>query len=152
MVTYYFDGMREERYPGEEVVIVPSPKVATYDKKPEMAVFEVVAELKKALEKGKYRLVMMNFANPDMVAHSGDLKATIKACEYTDQAIGEVVEMVLKAHGVVVITADHGNAEDLLTYQRQNFFYTTQSGLTNTEHSNHLVPVVVVGEQFMGQN
>ena len=151
MVTYYFDGMREERHPLEEVVIVPSPKVATYDKKPEMAVFEVVAELKKALEQGKYRLVMMNFANPDMVAHSGDLKATIKACEYTDLAIGEVVEMVLRCHGVVVITADHGNAEDLLTYQRQNFFYTTKTGLTNTEHSNHPVPVVIVGEQFVGK-
>ncbi len=151
MVTYYFDGMREERYPQEEVVIVPSPKVATYDKKPEMAVFLVVAELKKALEQGKYRLIMMNFANPDMVAHSGDLKATIKACEYTDRAMGEVVEMVLEAHGVVVITADHGNAEDLLTYQRQNFFYTTKTGLTNTEHSNHLVPLVIVGEQFSGK-
>ncbi len=150
MVTFYFNGLREEKFSGEDYRIVPSPKVASYDKRPEMSVFKIVGEFEKAVLKQEYGFVVMNFANPDMVAHTGNLPATIKACEATDKALGQIVEMVLAYQGALIVTADHGNAEDLLTFPTGTFFYTTARGDLNTDHSNNPVPVIFVGKQFEG--
>ncbi|KKR11170.1 MAG: 2,3-bisphosphoglycerate-independent phosphoglycerate mutase [Candidatus Woesebacteria bacterium GW2011_GWA1_39_21] len=151
MVTFYFDGLRDQRYEGEDVVIVSSPNVATYDKKPEMSVFKVVSEFKKAMLKDCYHFIIMNFANPDMVAHTGNLKATIKAIEYVDSAVGSIAAITLKAGGTLYITADHGNAEELLTFPLGTFFYTTSSGVMNTEHSNSPVPFYIIANRFKGE-
>jgi 2,3-bisphosphoglycerate-independent phosphoglycerate mutase len=150
MVTFYFDGLKDTRFPGEDVLIVSSPSVSTYDKKPEMSLFKVVSEFKKAILKDTYHFIVMNFANPDMVAHTGNLKASIKAIEYVDAAVGSVAAMVLKEGGILYITADHGNAEELLSFPLGSFFYTTSSGSMNTEHSNTPVPLYIVGNQFKG--
>lgn len=148
MVTFYMDGMREKRFEGEEVKIVPSPSVATYDKKPEMSVFEIVKEFKKAISQNKYKLIIMNFANPDMVGHTGKLEKAIEAVEAVDRAVGEVFQEILIRDGVFVITADHGNAEELLTYSKKSFYFTTDDGDVNTEHSNNPVPVYIAGNMF----
>ena len=149
-ITYYFDGMKEERFNGEDVQIVPSPKVATYDKKPEMSVFGVVEEFKKALSRGVYHFFVINFANPDMVAHTGDIGATVKAIEFVDRAVSEVVRDTLVAGGTILITADHGNAEELLTFPTTTFFVTTSKGTVNTDHSNNPVPLYIIGDRFKG--
>ena len=151
MVTFYFDGMKEEKFSGEEVEIIPSPSVATYDKKPEMSVRKIVSRFKKRLRKDKYHFFMLNFANPDMVAHSGSLPATIKAIEVVDKAVGELVQEVLARNGTVVITADHGNAEELLTYPIASFFVTSKQGSINTEHSNNPVPIYIINKRFQGK-
>src|SRR3972149_3438922 len=150
-VTYYFDGMNEKLFSGEEVSITASPKVATYDKKPEMSVFKLVHEFKKQLSKGIYNFFVVNFANPDMVAHTGNLKATVKAVEFVDRAVEEFVEAVKLIDGTVIITADHGNAEELITYETTSFFFTTGGGKVNTEHSNNPVPVVFVNNDYTGR-
>jgi 2,3-bisphosphoglycerate-independent phosphoglycerate mutase len=150
-VTYYFDGMNEKPPPGEEVSIVASPKVPTYDRKPEMSVFKLVREFKKHLAKGIYSFFVVNFANPDMVAHTGNLKATIKAVEAVDKAVEEFVEAVIKVDGTVILTADHGNAEELLTYKATSFFFTSTGGKVNTEHSNNPVPVVIINNGYAGK-
>ncbi len=137
-VTYFFNGGREEPYPGEDRILVPSPKVATYDLKPEMSVFEVTEKLVGAIESGKYQAIICNFANGDMVGHTGNLNAAILAVEAMDQCIGKVEEAVRKAGGEMLITADHGNAEmmeDPDTHQPY------------TAHSLNLVPFVYVGER-----
>lgn len=151
-VTYYFDGLREERQIGEETDIVPSPKVATYDKRPQMSVFGLVSKLYEVLAKDTYHFIVMNMANPDMVAHTGNLKASIKAVEYTDRAVGEVAEMILKKNGTLLITADHGNAEELLTYEQGSFYVTSGKGVKNTDHSNNLVPLLAINRLWQGKN
>jgi 2,3-bisphosphoglycerate-independent phosphoglycerate mutase len=151
MVTYYMDGLRSERLPGEDVKIISSPKVGTYDHKPEMSLFPLVRELKWALSQNKYQFVVMNIANPDMVAHSGKLQATIKACEAVDVGLEEIKNAVLKLDGTIFITADHGNAEELLTFDPSSFYYTTHDGSMNTEHSNNPVPLVVINNAFKGK-
>jgi 2,3-bisphosphoglycerate-independent phosphoglycerate mutase len=150
-VTYYFSGLNEETYPGVDVVIVPSPKVPTYDVKPEMSVYGLVKNLQKRLERCEYQFVVMNIANPDMVAHSGNLEATVKAVEHTDKAIGAVEQAVLAAGGLLIITADHGNAEELLTFPRGSYFYTTETGGVNTEHSNNKVPAIFITDRWVNR-
>ena len=144
------DGFKDKRFPNEDAVIVPSPNVSTYDKKPEMSVYKLVSEFKKAILKDKYHFFVMNFANPDMVAHTGNTKATIKAVEHVDSAVGSVAAMTLKAGGILYITADHGNAEELLTFPLGSFFYTTSQGSVNTEHSNSPVPFYMIGNKYKG--
>lgn len=151
MVTYYFDGLRTERFLNEDVEIVSSPHVPTYDKKPEMSVFGLVKKLKAAISKDKYSFIVMNIANPDMVAHTGNLEATIKALEATDKATGEIVDVILKYDGSVFITADHGNAEELITYDQSGFFFTSEDGSTNTEHSNNPVPFLFINKAYLGK-
>ncbi len=150
MVTFYFDGLKDTRFPGEEVFIVSSPGISTYDKKPQMSVFKIVSEFKKAIMEDNYHFIIMNFANPDMVAHTGNFKATVKAVEFVDSAVGSVAAMTLKAGGTLYITADHGNAEELLSFPLGTFFFTTSSGSMNTEHSNSPVPFYVIGNQYKG--
>jgi 2,3-bisphosphoglycerate-independent phosphoglycerate mutase len=150
-VTYYFNGMKEKSFEGEDVDITPSPKVATYDKRPQMSVFSLTKAVKRRLEKEMYDFVVVNFANADMVGHSGNVNATIKAIEYLDKAIQELTEAVLSYNGILMITADHGNAEELLTYPAGGYFFTTAKGDKNTDHSNNPVPICFIANQWKGK-
>jgi 2,3-bisphosphoglycerate-independent phosphoglycerate mutase len=151
MVTYYFRGMNSTPFPLEDVVIVPSPKVATYDQKPEMSAWQVLAELKHALDKNTYKFVVVNFANPDMVAHSGRIEPTVKAIELTDKIVKELTDFVIERNGLILITSDHGNAEELLSYPGQSFYYTTEEGEKNTDHSSNPVPLIIVAKNLNGR-
>ena len=148
MVAFYFDGMKEQAYEGEDVEIVKSPSVATYDKKPEMSVFKLVKRFKKSIGKNRHHFYVLNFANPDMVAHSGNVAATITAIEAVDKAIGSLVSATLAKDGTVIITADHGNSEQLLSLPTASFFVTTSEGSVNTEHSNNPVPVLIINKSL----
>jgi 2,3-bisphosphoglycerate-independent phosphoglycerate mutase len=149
-VTYYFNGLHEEAFPGSDTLIIPSPKVPTYDLKPEMSLFKLYPEIVKQLKSCIYHFVICNFANPDMVAHSGNVAATVKAVGYVDQALGELEKAILSLGGTMIITADHGNAEELLSFPNKTFFYTSAPGGVNTEHSANKVPVVFVRGDFQG--
>jgi len=133
-VTYFFNGGREPPFPGEDRILVPSPKVATYDLHPEMSAAGVADTLVRAIQGGRYDFAIVNFANPDMVGHTGDFEATRTAMAATDEADGRVVDAVLAAGGCVLVTADHGNAEELLF----------PDGGRNTQHSTNPVPIVFV--------
>jgi len=134
-VTFFLNGGEETPYPGEDRILVPSPKVATYDLKPEMSAYEVTDRLVGAIEGGKYDLIVVNFANTDMVGHTGDLAAAIKAVEAVDHCLGRVRDALKKVGGAMLVTADHGNAEmmeDPVTHQ------------PHTAHTLNRVPIVLV--------
>lgn len=135
-VTFFFNGGEEKPYPLEERVLVPSPKVATYDLQPEMSANPLTDELVKAIESGQYALIVCNYANPDMVGHTGDLTATIHAIETIDHCLERVVTAAKAAGGEVLITADHGNAECM---------YDPKTNQPHTAHTTSLVPVIYVG-------
>ena len=151
-VTYYFDGMLEKAFQGEEWSIVPSPKVPTYDKRPEMSVKRLVDEFIRQLNKDKFHFIVINFANPDMVAHTGNIKATVKGLEEMDKQLARLVSTVLANNGTVYITADHGNCEEMLTFPSSTFFITTQEGTMNTDHSNNPVPLLVITNSKKGKD
>jgi 2,3-bisphosphoglycerate-independent phosphoglycerate mutase len=134
-VTFFFNGGEERLFPGEDRIMVPSPKVATYDLKPEMSAFEVTDKLVAAIESGKYDFIVVNYANTDMVGHSGNLAATIKAVEAVDACLGRLRDAVVKAGGAMLITADHGNAETMRD---------AATGEIQTAHTLNRVPVVLV--------
>lgn len=136
-VTYFFNGGREEIYENEDRILVPSPRVRTYDEKPEMSAYEVTKKLVAEIGKKKYDFCLVNFANPDMVAHTGSVEATIKAIEATDECVGMVVNANRKVGGITLITADHGNAESLLDPLSQGI---------DKEHSTSAVPFFLVDE------
>jgi len=133
-VTYFFNGGREEPFAGEDRVLVPSPKVTTYDQRPEMSAAAVADTLVKAIGAGTYDFAIVNYANPDMVGHTGDIAATLRAMAATDEAVGRTVDATLAAGGAVLLTADHGNAEEMLF----------PDGGRNTQHSTNPVPVVFI--------
>lgn len=135
-VTFFFNGGREEPYPGEDRILVNSPKVATYDLQPEMSAYEVTEKVLEAINSEKYDTIILNFANTDMVGHTGNIDAAIKAVEAVDKCVGEIVEAVQKQNGVLLITADHGNAEQMIDYQ---------TGEPLTSHTTNLVPLILVG-------
>jgi 2,3-bisphosphoglycerate-independent phosphoglycerate mutase len=135
-VTYFFNGGREEPFPGEDRVLVPSPKVTTYDLAPEMSAAQVAVKLVAAVRSGTYDFAIVNFANPDMVGHTGVFAAALRAMAATDAAVGEVVDATLAAGGCVLLTADHGNAEEM----------RFPDGGTNTQHSTNPVPVVFISK------
>jgi 2,3-bisphosphoglycerate-independent phosphoglycerate mutase len=135
-VTYFFNGGTEDVYPGEDRIMVPSPKVATYDLQPEMSAPEVTDKLVAAIGSGKYDAIICNYANGDMVGHTGVLEAAVKAVETLDAAIGRVVEATRQAGGEVLITADHGNAE---------MMHDPATGQPHTAHTLNVVPFVYVG-------
>lgn len=151
MVTYYFDGLIESQLPGEVVKIVESPKVSTYDKKPAMHTPELVREFLKALKEDKYHFFVINIACPDMVAHTGKLKASIKAIEATDIALGHMMQAILAVDGVLLVSADHGNAEELIKYPTGSFYFTTSEGSIDTSHSNNPVPILIIANRFKGK-
>ncbi|HEX8981198.1 MAG TPA: 2,3-bisphosphoglycerate-independent phosphoglycerate mutase [Ktedonobacterales bacterium] len=138
-VTFFFNGGREQPYPGEDRVLVPSPKVATYDLKPEMSSVELTNEVVNRIESGEYDVIIMNYANADMVGHTGLLDATIKAVEAVDAGVGRVVEATLAKGGAALITADHGNAEQLVEYD---------TGKPLTSHTTNPVPFFFVVPQW----
>ena len=135
-VTFFFNGGEEKQYNGEDRILVPSPKVETYDLKPEMSAYEVTDKVLEAIESKKYNTIILNYANPDMVGHTGNLDAAVKAIETIDECVGKVVEAIEKVEGVLLITADHGNAEQMIDYK---------TGEPHTAHTTNPVPLVVVG-------
>lgn len=137
-VTFFFSGGREEEYPGETRILIPSPNVATYDLKPEMSAYEVTDHLVEAINSGKYDLLVVNYANGDMVGHTGVFDAAVKAVEAVDTSLGRVYEAVRANHGHMLITADHGNVEQMQDYQ---------SGQVHTQHTTELVPLIYVGDE-----
>jgi 2,3-bisphosphoglycerate-independent phosphoglycerate mutase len=135
-VTFFFNGGEEHVYPGEDRILVPSPKVATYDLKPEMSAFEVSEQLEQAILSRRYDAIICNYANADMVGHTGNLHAAIQAIEAIDACLGQVVPAMLKVGGEIIITADHGNAECMADYANQQ---------PHTQHTTNLVPFLYIG-------
>ena len=134
-VTFFFNGGVETQFPGEDRVLVPSPKVATYDLQPEMSADEVADKCVERIESGAYDVIILNFANCDMVGHTGVLEAAIKAVETVDTCVGRVVDATLKMGGIAMVTADHGNAEDM----------KQPDGSPMTAHTTNLVPFILCG-------
>lgn len=135
-VTFFFSGGREDEYPGEKRILIPSPNVATYDLKPEMSAYEVTDELVAAINSGEFDLLVVNYANGDMVGHTGVFNAAVKAVEAVDLCLGRVYEAVMAQKGHMLITADHGNVEQMQDYH---------SGQVHTQHTTELVPFIYVG-------
>jgi 2,3-bisphosphoglycerate-independent phosphoglycerate mutase len=138
-VTFFFNNYRKDPFPGEERACPPSPKVPTYDLQPEMSAAEVTAAAKAAILSKKYGLLIVNFANPDMVGHTGSIPAAVKAVEATDRGVGELLAALAQVGGRAVVCADHGNCEQMW------------DPVTNSPHTSHtlnLVEVFIVGEGF----
>lgn len=141
-VTFFFSGGRDVELPGETRILINSPKVATYDLKPEMSAYEVAAAAVAEIEAERQDVIILNFANPDMVGHSGLLEPTVKAIEATDDCLGQVVEAILAKGGVALITADHGNADVV----------TNPDGTRNTAHTTNPVPFIVTDSHVTLRN
>jgi 2,3-bisphosphoglycerate-independent phosphoglycerate mutase len=138
-VTYFFNGGREREWPGETRILVPSPRdVPSYDHKPEMSAREVTDRFVEALDENGYGFAVLNFANPDMVGHTGSIQAAVKAVETVDECLGRVVEAVEEKGGVALITADHGNAERMLE----------DDGSPHTAHTSNPVPLVATDSEM----
>ena len=135
-VTFFFNGGEEKQYKGEDRILVPSPKVETYDLKPEMSAIEVTDKVVEAIKSEKYDSIILNYANPDMVGHTGNLEASIKAIETIDNCVGRVIEEINKVNGICLITADHGNSEQMIDYK---------TGEPHTAHTTNPVPLILVG-------
>lgn len=135
-VTFFMSGGREAEFPGEKRILINSPKVATYDLKPEMSAYEVTDALLKELDGGKQNAIILNFANPDMVGHSGKLEPTIKAIEAVDECLGKIIDKITSLGGSAIITADHGNSDEVVTIE----------GDPMTAHTVNPVPVIVTRE------
>lgn len=141
-VTYYFNGQTERADVGEDRIIVPSPKVATYDLVPEMSAYELTRQIyTRLIHDHIYSFALVNFANADMVGHTGNLFATVKAVETVDACLGELSRFVLAHGGVMIITSDHGNAEEMIN----------SDGSANTEHSSNPVPFVAISKDFISK-
>ena len=134
-VTFFFNGGEEKQYPGEDRILVPSPKVATYDLQPEMSAPIVTEKVVEAINEDKYNAIILNFANPDMVGHTGSLPAAIKAVETIDECVQKVVDAMLAHNGTILITADHGNCEQMIDYK---------TGEPHTAHTTNPVPLILV--------
>lgn len=141
-VTFFFNGGREQEFTGEERILVPSPKVATYDEKPEMSAYEITEKLVAAINSDKFDFIVVNYANTDMVGHTGDMQAAIKAVEAVDDCLGKVINATLGKGGAMLITADHGNAEQM---------FDEVTGQPHTAHTLNLVPVIIISEALRGK-
>lgn len=142
-VTFYFDGQHEVAFDLEDRLIVPSPKVATYDLKPEMSAIELTdSVLAKLKNNSNYKFILINYANPDMVGHTGNIGSAVKACQVVDDCVARLANFALAYDGALVITADHGNCEEMID---------AQSGQIETEHSNNPVPLIVIFKDLMGK-
>lgn len=135
-VTFFFNGGEDAPFPGEDRILVPSPKVATYDEQPEMSAPELTRRLVEAIRGGTYDTIICNYANPDMVGHSGDFDAVVKAIEAVDACLGQVADAIQSVGGEAIITADHGNAEQLSD---------PQTGQPHTSHTTNPVPLIYMG-------
>jgi 2,3-bisphosphoglycerate-independent phosphoglycerate mutase len=134
-VTFFFNGRREKNFPQEERMLIPSPRVTSYDQKPEMSAPQVAHQLLWALGDKKYKFIVVNFANPDMVGHTGNLGAVIKSLEALDGLLGQIIDLALRQNWVSIITADHGNCEKMINLR---------SGEINKEHTNNPVPFLII--------
>ncbi|HET9847898.1 MAG TPA: 2,3-bisphosphoglycerate-independent phosphoglycerate mutase [Candidatus Dormibacteraeota bacterium] len=139
-VTYFLNGGREAPFPGEDRLLVPSPKVATYDQQPEMSARQVTDALVDRLARGRYRFIAVNFANPDMVGHTGVFPATVKAVDVVDEMLGRIAPAVLERGGILAITADHGNAE---------LKVDAKTGKPLTAHTTSQVPLIIAGSDHL---
>ncbi|MFP4654656.1 MAG: 2,3-bisphosphoglycerate-independent phosphoglycerate mutase [Methanohalobium sp.] len=139
-VTFFLNGGREKQYEGEDRCMVPSPKVATYDLKPEMSAYEVTDDLVQRLDSGKYDVLIVNYANMDMVGHTGDFDATVTAVEAVDECVGRVIDAVKRSEGVALITGDHGNAEQMQEYNSE--------AKTHTAHTSNPVRCIYFDENI----
>ncbi|WP_077307697.1 2,3-bisphosphoglycerate-independent phosphoglycerate mutase [Terribacillus halophilus] len=135
-VTFFMSGGREEEFPGEDRILIDSPKVATYDLQPEMSAYEVTDALLDDLDQDKHQAIILNFANPDMVGHSGMLEPTVKAIEAVDECLGKIVDKIIEKGGHAIITADHGNSDEVVTMDDKAM----------TAHTTNPVPVIVTKE------
>jgi 2,3-bisphosphoglycerate-independent phosphoglycerate mutase len=135
-VTYFFNGSEEKPFAGEDRVLVPSSKVATYDLKPEMSAHELTDEAVRRLADDTYGFFVLNYANADMVGHTGVIEAAVRAVETVDQCLGRLMEAVRSRSGTVIVTADHGNADQMIDYA---------TGGPHTAHTMNPVPVLVAG-------
>lgn len=142
-VTFFFSGGREAEFAGETRILVNSPSVATYDLQPEMSAFEVTEKLKQAIESGEYDVLIVNYANGDMVGHTGVFEAAVKAVETLDSCVKIIADSVLEHHGHLLITADHGNVEQMQDYD---------SGQVHTQHTTELVPLIYINENANPNN
>jgi len=141
--TFFFNGQKEDSFPNEDRTIIPSQHISSYDKKPEMSAKQISEEIIKQIKLEKYDFIVANFANADMVAHTGNFDATIKAITILDRIIGDIVQQTLLFNGIVFITSDHGNAEQMTNLQ---------TGKIDKEHSTNPVPFIVIGENYEGQS
>ncbi len=142
-VTFYFNGQQETAFDGEDRLIIPSPKVATYDLKPEMSAKEITLSVLEKLKTNTYGFILINFANPDMVGHTGNIGAAVKACEVVDECVGKLGDHILAYGGSMIVTADHGNVETMIN---------PATGTIDTEHNTSPVPFVVVSKKFLGKS
>jgi 2,3-bisphosphoglycerate-independent phosphoglycerate mutase len=140
-VTYFFNGGTEKEFPCEQRLLVPSPKIATYDLQPEMSVFQITNNVLRAIDEGQTDVYIVNFANPDMVGHTGKLDKTIEACQYVDTCLGRITKAVRTARGITLITADHGNAEQMID---------PKTGQPHTAHTTNPVPFHLIDEESRG--
>ncbi|MDA2934194.1 2,3-bisphosphoglycerate-independent phosphoglycerate mutase, partial [Acidobacteria bacterium AH-259-D05] len=138
-VTYFFNGGEEQPFDREERVLIPSPQVSTYDLKPEMSAFEITDQLLDAIDTGSYETVILNFANADMVGHTGVLEAAVKAVEVVDTCVGRIYQKIKKLGGVMMVTADHGNAEQMID---------PATGRIHTAHTSNPVPFILVDDHY----
>jgi len=142
-VTFFFNDYREAPFPGEERFMAPSPKdVATYDQKPEMAAYQITDEVVRRIASNTYDLIVLNFANGDMVGHTGVLDAAVKAVEHVDICTGKILQAVQTAGGVALIGADHGNCEQMID---------PETGGPHTAHTTYDVPFIVVDDRMRGK-
>jgi 2,3-bisphosphoglycerate-independent phosphoglycerate mutase len=143
-VTFYFNGQLESPFPGEERIITPSPNVPTYDAKPEMAAREQTEKLLAKLQEPEgYSFILINYANPDMVGHTGNIGPAVKACEVVDECVGKIANFVLAYGGTLLVVADHGNVEEMIN---------VHTGEIDTEHSINPVPFIAVSKEFLGKH
>jgi 2,3-bisphosphoglycerate-independent phosphoglycerate mutase len=142
-VTFFFNGGHEEPFKGEDRILVPSPKVATYDLQPEMSANELTDKLVGAIESDKYDVIICNYANPDMVGHTGNMPAAIQAIETVDHCLERVVQSLQSVGGELLLTADHGNVERM---------HNAQTGQAHTAHTSNLVPLLYVGRPAIFKN
>lgn len=140
-VTYFFNGGVEQEYPCEKRLLVPSPRVATYDLQPEMSAFGVTDQVLRGIDEGETNVFVINFANPDMVGHTGKLDKTIEACQYVDTCLGSITKRIRQVGGITLITADHGNAEQMID---------PLSGSPHTAHTTNPVPFHLVDDDSIG--
>jgi len=142
-VTFFLNGMQEKPFPGEDRMLVPSPSVASYDERPEMSAFAVTEKILGAIESGMHDFIAINYANPDMVGHTGNLAASIQAIEATDQCLARVIPAALAKGGLVFVVSDHGNAEILVN---------PVTGEPDKEHNFSPVPFLIIGNQYKGRS
>ncbi len=137
-ITYFFNGGNEKPFKNEDWVLIPSPKVSTYDIKPEMSAGEITATLLKRIQEDRYNFIVVNYANPDMVGHSGNIDAVVKCLNYLDQMIGEIKKLIIEKNGLMIITSDHGNCEEMLN---------PTTGEKSTDHNDNKVPFILIGSE-----